>query len=204
VVQSSVLGRRSGQAAPTWTQAGVDAFARYRWPGNVRELANIVERLSILFAGQSIGAAEVASVLPAGEHWPEVRGTFRPLPGPELADWSTKSIQTGRADDGRNYYHLGLIARNLTGYQNLLKLVSDAHLRGFYYKPRADFETLARYADGLIGFTGCLAALVPQHLMHNRFEEARKATARFVDLFGRENFLVEIQDHGIPERGPQR
>ncbi len=60
--------RRSGQAAPTWTQAGVDAFARYRWPGNVRELANIVERLSILFAGQSIGAAEVASVLPAGEH----------------------------------------------------------------------------------------------------------------------------------------
>jgi two-component system nitrogen regulation response regulator NtrX len=60
--------RRSGQAAPIWTQAGVDAFARYRWPGNVRELANIVERLSILFAGQVIGAAEVASVLPAGEH----------------------------------------------------------------------------------------------------------------------------------------
>ncbi len=60
--------RRSGQAAPQWTQAGVDAFSRYRWPGNVRELANIVERLSILFAGQSIGAAEVASVLPAGEH----------------------------------------------------------------------------------------------------------------------------------------
>jgi DNA polymerase III subunit alpha len=126
---------------------------------------------------------------------------IKPLIGCEIYLTETSRLEkTGRAEDGRNYYHLGLIARNLTGYQNLLKLVSDAHLRGFYYKPRADFETLARYADGLIGFTGCLAALVPQHLMHNRFEEARKATARFVDLFGRENFLVEIQDHGIPEQ----
>jgi DNA polymerase III alpha subunit len=93
-----------------------------------------------------------------------------------------------------------LLARNLQGYQNLLKLVSDSHLRGFYYKPRADFETLAKYAGGLIGFTGCLAALVPQHLLHNRFEDARKATARYIDLFGRENYFVEIQDHGIPEQ----
>jgi len=60
--------RRSGQAAPTWTQQAVDSLSRYRWPGNVRELANIVERLSILFAGQPIGVDEVASVLPAGEH----------------------------------------------------------------------------------------------------------------------------------------
>jgi two-component system nitrogen regulation response regulator NtrX len=60
--------RRSGQAAPVWTQAGVDALSRYRWPGNVRELANIVERLSILFAGQAIGVEEVTSVIPAGDH----------------------------------------------------------------------------------------------------------------------------------------
>ncbi|MDE3084213.1 MAG: DNA polymerase III subunit alpha, partial [Verrucomicrobiota bacterium] len=90
---------------------------------------------------------------------------------------------------------------DLTGYQNLLKLISDAHLRGFYYKPRADFETLARHAKGLIGFTGCLAALVPQHLLNDRWEDARKATARFVEIFGRENFFVEIQDHGLE---PQR
>ena len=64
----AILRRRSGQAAPRWLQEGVDALSRYRWPGNVRELANIVERLGILFAGQEIGAAEVASVLPAGEH----------------------------------------------------------------------------------------------------------------------------------------
>jgi DNA polymerase III subunit alpha len=113
---------------------------------------------------------------------------------------SSRLEKTGKSEDGKSYYHMGLLAKNLTGYQNLLKLVSDAHLKGFYYKPRTDIETLAKYADGLIGFTGCLAAIIPQHLMHDRYEEARKATARFIDIFGRENFFVEIQDHGIPEQ----
>jgi DNA polymerase-3 subunit alpha len=108
--------------------------------------------------------------------------------------------KTGRSEEGKGYYHLGLLARNLEGYQNLLKLVSDAHLRGFYYKPRTDIETLAKYSKGLIGFTGCLAALVPQHILHGRMAEAKKATARFIDIFGKENYFVEIQDHGIPEQ----
>jgi DNA polymerase-3 subunit alpha len=126
---------------------------------------------------------------------------IKPLIGCEIYITETSRLdKQGRAEDGKSYYHLGLLARNLQGYQNLLKLVSDSHLRGFYYKPRADFETLAKYAGGLIGFTGCLAALVPQHLLHNRFEDARKATARYIDIFGRENYFVEIQDHGIPEQ----
>lgn len=108
--------------------------------------------------------------------------------------------KTGRAEDGKAYYHLGLLARDLEGYQNLLKLVSDAHLRGLYYKPRADYETLARYSRGLVGFTGCLAAPVPQHLLHDRFDEARRACGRFVEIFGRDNFFVELQDHGLPEQ----
>ncbi len=126
---------------------------------------------------------------------------IKPLIGCEIYITEHSRLdKQGRAEDGKSYYHLGLLARNLQGYRNLLKLVSDSHLRGFYYKPRADFETLAKYAGGLIGFTGCLAALVPQHLLHNRFEDARKATARYIDLFGRENYFVEIQDHGIPEQ----
>ncbi|WP_334318951.1 DNA polymerase III subunit alpha [Termitidicoccus mucosus] len=108
--------------------------------------------------------------------------------------------KNGRAEEGKSWYHLGLLARNLEGYQNLLKLVSDAHLRGFYYKPRADWETLAKYSGGLIAFSGCLAAIVPQHLLHGREEEARKAAARFIDIFGRENFIIELQDHGLPEQ----
>ena len=125
---------------------------------------------------------------------------IKPLIGCELYLVTTSRLEKhGRSDDdGKSIFHLGLLAKNLTGYQNLLKLVSDAHLKGFYYKPRTDLETLAKYAHGLIGFTGCLASLVPQHLLHDREDEARKACARFVDIFGRENYFVEIQDHGIP------
>ncbi len=126
---------------------------------------------------------------------------IKPLIGCEIYLTEQSRLEkNGRAEDGKSYYHLGLLAKNLQGYQNLLKLVSDAHLKGFYYKPRADYETLSRYAGGLIAFTGCLAAVVPQHLLYDRFEDARKATARFIDIFGRENFFVEIQDHGIPEQ----
>jgi len=125
----------------------------------------------------------------------------KPLIGCELYLVETSRLEKhGRSDDGKTLFHLGLLARNLTGYQNLLKLVSDAHLKGFYYKPRTDMETLAQYADGLIGFTGCLASLIPQHLRHDRWEEARAACAKFIDIFGRENYFVEIQDHGIPEQ----
>jgi DNA polymerase-3 subunit alpha len=126
---------------------------------------------------------------------------IKPLVGCELyLSEGSRLEKQGRSDEGRSIFHLGLLARNIEGYQNLLKLVSDAHLRGFYYKPRTDLETLARHANGLIGFTGCLASLVPQHLLNDRWEDARRATARFVDIFGRENYFVEIQDHGIAEQ----
>ncbi len=126
---------------------------------------------------------------------------IKPLIGCELYLVETSRLEkTGRSDEGKSIFHLGLLAKNLTGYQNLLKLVSDAHLKGFYYKPRTDIETLARYAGGLIGFTGCLASLVPQRLLYDRYDDARAACARFVEIFGRENYFVEIQDHGIPEQ----
>ena len=126
---------------------------------------------------------------------------IKPLVGCEIYLVENSRLEkNGRAEDGKSYYHLGLLAKNLEGYQNLLKLVSDAHLRGFYYKPRADWETLTKYAGGLIAFSGCLAAIVPQHLLNDREEDARKATAHFVEVFGRENYFIEIQDHGLPEQ----
>jgi DNA polymerase-3 subunit alpha len=127
---------------------------------------------------------------------------IKPLIGCELYLVETSRLEKhGRSDDeGKSIFHLGLLARNLTGYQNLLKLVSDAHLKGFYYKPRTDLDTLAKYAGGLIGFTGCLASLIPQHLLYDRYEEARQACGRFIAIFGKENYFVEIQDHGIPEQ----
>jgi len=97
-------------------------------------------------------------------------------------------------------YHMGLLVKNYKGYQNLTKLVTDAHVRGFYYKPRADFSTLATYAEGLIGFTGCLQGVVPQHLLKGDEEGARRWLGKFVDIFGKENYFVEIQDHTIAEQ----
>jgi len=126
---------------------------------------------------------------------------IKPLVGCELyLAPGSRLERAGRTDEGKNIFHLGLLVRDLTGYQNLLKLVSDAHLKGFYYKPRTDLEQLALHAKGLIGFTGCLASLVPQHLLNDRYDDARTACGRFVEIFGRENYFVEIQDHGIPEQ----
>jgi len=96
---------------------------------------------------------------------------------------------------------MGLLAPEPDRYQNLLKLVSDAHLRGFYYPARADFETLARCQQGpdrVHRMPGCAG---PPTTAPGRYEDARKATARFVDILRRENFFVEIQDHGL---APQR
>ena len=96
--------------------------------------------------------------------------------------------------------HMGLLARNFTGYQNLCKIVSKAHTEGFYRNPRTDLKTLAAYSEGLIGFSGCLAAVIPKFLLAGEFEKARAATAKFIDIFGKEFFIIEIMDHGIEEQ----
>jgi DNA polymerase-3 subunit alpha len=97
-------------------------------------------------------------------------------------------------------FHLGLLARDFAGYQNLTKLISDAHVKGFYYKPRTDLDMLARHAQGLIGFSGCLASWIPQLLLADQWEKARDACGRMVDIFGRDHFFIELQNHGIPDQ----
>lgn len=96
--------------------------------------------------------------------------------------------------------HMGLLARNFEGYQNLSKIVSQAHTQGFYRNPRTDLETLEKYSDGLIGFSGCLAGVIPQFLLKDEYDKARDACAKFVDIFGKEFFIIEIMDHGIEEQ----
>ncbi|MEO0508265.1 MAG: DNA polymerase III subunit alpha [Verrucomicrobiota bacterium] len=96
--------------------------------------------------------------------------------------------------------HMGLLARNFKGYQNLCKIVSKAHTQGFYRNPRTDLKTLVEHSEGLIGFSGCLAAVIPQYLLEGEFEKARRACAKFVDIFGKEFFIIEIMDHGIEEQ----
>lgn len=98
-------------------------------------------------------------------------------------------------------FHMGLLAKNFKGYQNLTKLVSDAHVLGTYYgKPRTDMKRLAEHAEGLVGFTGCMQGVIPQALLADDWDRANRALARFLDIFGKENYFVEIMDHGIPEQ----
>ena len=97
-------------------------------------------------------------------------------------------------------YHLGLLAKNFEGYRNLSKVVSDAHVDGFYYRPRTDLETLAEHADGLIGFTGCMQGWIPQKILHGKDGEAEEAMGQMVDIFGKENYFVELHNHGIEEQ----
>ncbi len=96
-------------------------------------------------------------------------------------------------------YHLLLLAMNQTGYKNLLKLASEAQLRGYYYRPRVDKETLAKYSEGLIVTTGCLAAEVPRFLEREQPEEAARRLEWYLEVFGRERFFVELQSHNIPQ-----
>ncbi|MCL1965417.1 MAG: DNA polymerase III subunit alpha [Firmicutes bacterium] len=99
----------------------------------------------------------------------------------------------------REYSHLVLLCETEEGYRNLTKLVSEGWTRGFYYKPRVDHRLLAEHSRGLIGLSACLSGEIPQALLDGRDETAKKALERYLDIFGRDNFFIEIQDHGIAD-----
>ena len=96
------------------------------------------------------------------------------------------------------YYHLVLLAENDLGYHNLMKIVSKGYVDGFYYKPRVDYEVLETYHEGIIALSACLAGEVQRYLGRGMYEDACKAAHRYEDIFGKGNFFLELQDHGIP------
>ena len=97
-------------------------------------------------------------------------------------------------------YHLVLLCKDRTGYENLCKLVSEAYLRGFYIKPRVDFELLQKYHEGLIALSACLAGGVSRRLLDEDYDGALNYALRLANIFGEDNFYLELQDHGIPEQ----
>ncbi len=96
------------------------------------------------------------------------------------------------------YYHLVLLAENDLGYHNLMKIVSKGYVDGFYYKPRVDYEVLETYHEGIIALSACLAGEVQRFLSRGMYEEACRSARRYEDIFGKGNFFLELQDHGIP------
>jgi DNA polymerase III subunit alpha len=97
----------------------------------------------------------------------------------------------------KNSSHLTVLARTTQGFENLIKLVSRAHLEGQYYKPRADKELLAEYADGLMALSGCLNGEINEFIRAGQIEKARQSVGDFCDIFGKDNFYLEIHDHGL-------
>jgi DNA polymerase III subunit alpha len=109
-----------------------------------------------------------------------------------------KAAPAGRNEEAS--YHLILLARNKQGYKNLVKLVTSAYLEGFYYKPRIDKELLRQHSDGLIGLSACLGGEIPSLLTQNRYDDAKKVALEYEQIFGKDNFYLELQDNGIPEQ----
>jgi DNA polymerase-3 subunit alpha len=104
------------------------------------------------------------------------------------------------AENGGNYNHLTLLAEDFEGYQNLMRLVSIGFTEGFYYKPRVDKEVLRKYNKGIIALSGCLAGAVAASLLKGNFDKAEKAAAEHRDIFGKDNFYLEIMDNGLEEQ----
>ncbi len=98
------------------------------------------------------------------------------------------------------YHHLVLLAENNTGYSNLIKIVSKGFTDGFYYKPRVDYEVLEKYHEGIIALSACLQGEVAIYLRRGMHEEAKKSALHLQEIFGENNFFLELQDHGIPEQ----
>jgi len=125
----------------------------------------------------------------------------RPILGVE-AYMATGSRFQQSGSGERGSYHMLLLAMNEAGWHNLMRLMSIASLEGFYRRPRIDKAVLAEMSEGLIGSTGCMQGEVPSLLRLGRYDEARRAMGEYVEIFGRDRFVVEVWEHGLPEQKP--
>ena len=100
----------------------------------------------------------------------------------------------------RDYSHLILLCENQKGYENLSRLVSEGFIRGYYYRPRVDYALLEKHSEGLIALSACLSGDLPKLLLDGRENEARQMARRYIDIFGKDNFFIELQDHGLPDQ----
>lgn len=125
---------------------------------------------------------------------------IKPIIGCEVyvAPGSRFNKEAGQSED--KYHHLVLLAENNEGYANLMKIVSKGFIDGFYYKPRVDYEVLEQYHEGIIALSACLAGEVQKYLARGFYEEGKKAALKYQDIFGKGNYYLELQDHGIPEQ----
>ncbi|MFA5421120.1 MAG: PHP domain-containing protein, partial [Patescibacteria group bacterium] len=119
---------------------------------------------------------------------------IKPIIGVELYLAPNSRHDKNTKSDARNF-HILLLAKNNIGYKNLIKLVSLAHLEGFYYKPRIDWELLEQYHEGIIASTACLGGEIPSYILSGNLDKAKERILDYNNLFGQDNFYLEMMDH---------
>ena len=124
---------------------------------------------------------------------------INPIIGCEVYVSPTTRFDKNAAVPNIRGYHLVLLAKDITGYHSLCKMMSDASVNGFFYKPRVDKELLAKYSDGLIAFSACVGGEVPKMIINGDMLKAEKVIGEYTDIFGRDNFYLEVMDHGMAD-----
>jgi len=163
----------------------------------IDEILDYVKELNM----DSVALTDHGTLYGAVEFYKKARERgIKPIIGAEMYMAFEKMIQERpNIDDKR--YHLVLLIKNEQGYKNLVKLITKAHLEGFYYKPRIDEDLLEKYSEGLICLSGCLQGRIPQLILAKKIEEAEKLALKYQEIFGKENFYLELQHHPrIPEQ----
>ncbi|WP_394011772.1 DNA polymerase III subunit alpha [Anaerococcus cruorum] len=123
---------------------------------------------------------------------------IKPIIGCEV--YISEKDHTLKDSSNKRYYHLILLAKNNNGYQNLLKIVSEAYVNGYYYKPRVDLDFIKDYSEDIIALSACLSGEVNQRILENDIEGAYETAKKYVEVFGKENYYLELQNHGLPEQ----
>ena len=126
------------------------------------------------------------------------RQGIKPILGSEI--YVAVDKYTDREPKDKNQYHLVLLAETNEGYQNLMKIVSEGYVNGFYYKPRVDHDILRKYSKGIIALSACLGGEIPHHILNNNYAKAKEIALKYRDIFGENNFFLEIQDYGVEEQ----
>lgn len=147
----------------------------------------------------SIAITDHGSMFGVIEFYKEaIKQGIKPILGSEI--YMALNKHTDREPKDQRQYHLVLLAENNQGYKNLMKIVSEAYVNGFYYKPRADKDILRKYSKGIIALSACLGGEVQQYLLDNNYEGAKNVALEMRDIFGKDNFFLELQNQGIEEQ----
>ncbi|MDD5729899.1 MAG: DNA polymerase III subunit alpha [Candidatus Omnitrophica bacterium] len=163
----------------------------------IRDLLSLANQYKM----DSLAITDHGNMFGAVEFYMEAqKAGIKPIIGSEVYIAPKSRLDKGSSGIEEAAYHLILLAKDETGYQNLMKLVSAGYLEGFYYRPRIDKELLSTHSKGLIGLTACLKGEIPTCLQQRRANDALKAADQFLQIFGKGNFYLEIQENGIPEQ----